>query len=107
MCATGSTDATDVSVDFTWDSANSFVALRPGSLSSIDLGSIAAGDCADAYFEVEVDRDDAAYDTARRFHITATDPVSERLAATQGYNQLESFINFPNTIFQTLSGGPT
>jgi hypothetical protein len=27
--------------------------------------------------------------------------------ATQGYNQLESFINFPNTIFQTLAVSTT
>ena len=27
--------------------------------------------------------------------------------ATQGYNQLESFINFPNTIFQILSVSTT
>jgi uncharacterized repeat protein (TIGR01451 family) len=160
VCATGSTDATDVTVNFVWDSANVFVALRPGSLSTINLGSIAAGSCDDAYFEVEVDRTASAFDTTRRYHITASDGGSGATAstptprelyvehlisqnrngitsiklngvaipaggsmslvvgntydielagytATQGYNQLESFINFPNTIFQTLAVSTT
>jgi uncharacterized repeat protein (TIGR01451 family) len=64
---------TNVSVTFVWDSANAFVDTRPGSLTTIVLPSIAAGGCADAYFEVEVDRDPAAFDTTRRYHIEATD----------------------------------
>ena len=125
-------------------------------MSSVPLGSIANGSCSDAYFEVEVDRGIAPYDTTRRYHITATDSVSgatgsspqprelyvEHLisqnrnsvtdiklngvsvpaggsmtlmvgntytislyggTATQGYEQFEAFINFPNTIFQILS----
>ncbi|HEY6928964.1 MAG TPA: hypothetical protein VJA66_04730, partial [Thermoanaerobaculia bacterium] len=144
----------NVSVVWSWDSANANINLRPGSLSSITLSSIAAGACADAYFEAEVTQVPAAYNTTRRFHVTATDlsgSVSsptprelyvERLisqnrnsttgvkldgvsipaggtmdlvvgntytieldgaTATQGYEQLEEFISFPNTIFQILS----
>ncbi len=160
VCATGSTTAGAVTAAFVWDSSNPLIALRPGSLATIDLGSISAGSCADAYFEVEVTRTAAAYDTTRSYHITATDAVSgatgttprprelyvEHLisqsrngitsiklngvsipaggsmtlvvgntytielagyTATQGYNQLESFINFPNTIFQTLAVSTT
>jgi uncharacterized repeat protein (TIGR01451 family) len=160
VCATGSTTAGAVTAVFVWDSSNPLIALRPGSLATIDLGSISAGSCADAYFEVEVTRTAAAYDTTRRYHITATDSVSGATAstpqprelyveylisqsrngitsiklngvsipaggsmtlvvgntytielagytATQGYNQLESFINFPNTIFQTLAVSTT
>ena len=149
---------TNVSVNYVWDSANAFVDLRTGSLSTINIASIGAGGCEDAYFEVEVDRNAAAYDTTRRYHITATDgsgtvstatprevyiehlisqnrnSISDVLygpdtlsltsvpaggsmnlvvgetyvirlvggTATQGYNQFEAFINFPNTIFQIL-----
>jgi uncharacterized repeat protein (TIGR01451 family) len=160
VCATGSTTAGAVTATFVWDSSNPFIALRPGSLATIDLGSISAGTCADAYFEVEVTRTAAAYDTTRSYHITAADSVSGATAttpqprelyvehlisqsrngitsiklngvsipaggsmtlvvgntytielagytATQGYNQLESFINFPNTIFQTLAVSTT
>jgi hypothetical protein len=158
--AAGSSTAGAVTATFSWDSSNPYVQLRPGSLATIDLGSIAAGSCADAYFEVEVDRTAAAYDTTRSYHITATDSLSGATAATpqprelyvehlisqsrngitsiklngtsipaggnmtlvvgntytielagytatQGYNQLESFINFPNTIFQTLAVSTT
>jgi uncharacterized repeat protein (TIGR01451 family) len=153
---------TNVSVNFVFDTANAFVNLRAGSLSSIVIPSIGAGQCKDAYFEVDVTQTAAAFDTTRRFHITATDvsgsvstPVPRELyvehlisqnrnsitdvkfgpagcggsntctsvapggsmnlvvgntydiqllggTATQGYNQFEAFINFPNTIFQIL-----
>src|SRR6266545_2812544 len=149
---------TNVTVNFVFDSANPNINLRPGSLSQITIASLAAGDCSDAYFEVEVTQVAAAYDTKRRYHVTATDasgtvstPTPRELyvehlisqsrngitamklngssipaggamnllvgntytieldgfTATQGYNQLESFINFPNTIFQILSVSTT
>ena len=156
VCNTGVTGFGNVTAVFAWDSVNANINLRTGSLNPITLGTIAAGACADAYFEVEINKTAAAFGTARRFHITATDSVSlatggtplgrelfvERLisqnrngvdsiklngtaipaggamtlvvgntynielaahTATQGYNQLEGFINFPNTIFQTLA----
>ncbi|MEP7132216.1 MAG: hypothetical protein ABI914_03565, partial [Acidobacteriota bacterium] len=150
--------AAGVSVLWVWDSANPNVNLRPGSLAAIPIPSIAAGACADAYFEVEVTQVPAAYDTARRYHVTATDfsgtassPTPRELyvehlisqnrnsttgvklngvpipaggsmnlvvgntytieldgtTATQGYEQLESFISFPNTVFQILSVSTT
>jgi uncharacterized repeat protein (TIGR01451 family) len=154
---------TNVGVSFVWDSANAFVDLRAGSLSAITIPSIGAGNCADAYFEVSVVRNAAAFDTVRRYHITATDvsgtastttprelyvehlisqnrnsitdvkfgtsipsllsvPAGGAMnlavgntyviqllggTATQGYNQFEAFINFPNTIFQILSVSTT
>ncbi|MCA1610500.1 MAG: hypothetical protein LC780_06495, partial [Acidobacteria bacterium] len=149
---------TGVAVVWSWDSANPNINLRPGSLSTITIPSIAAGACADAYFEVEVTKVPAAFDTTRRYHITATDftgsatsptprelyvehlisqnrnsttgvklngvsvPAGGSMAlvvgntytieldgatATQGYEQLEEFINFPNTVFQILSVSTT
>ena len=150
---------TNVAVNFVFDSANPNINLRAGSLSTINFASIGAGNCADAYFEVDVTQTAAAYNTARRYHITATDfsgtsstPVPRELfvehlisqsrnsitdvkfgpnlgsltsvpaggsmnlivgntyviqllggTATQGYEQFEAFINFPNTVFQILS----
>src|SRR6266496_455268 len=149
---------TTVSVDWLWDSANANVNLRPGSLATITIPSLAAGTCADAYFEVEINQVPAAYDTTRRYHIAATNgsgtastPVPRELyvehlisqsrnaitgvkldgtsipaggsltlvvgntyaieldggTATQGYNQFEAFVNFPNTIFQVISVSTT
>src|ERR1051326_7970507 len=142
VCSDAAT--TNVGVNFVFDSANANVNLRAGSLSSVVLPSIGAGQWA------------PASDTAPRYHITATDvsgtastPTPRELyvehlisqnrnsvtdvkvgpvggpytsvpaggsmslvvggtydiqllggTATQGYNQFEEFINFPNTIFQ-------
>jgi large repetitive protein len=161
ICSSVST--TNVAVNFVWDSANAFVDLRAGSFTTITIPSIAAGQCQDAYFEVSVVKTAAAFDTTRRYHITATDlsgtvstPLARELyvehlisqnrnsitdvkygpdpftltsvasggsmnlvvgntyaiqllggTATQGYNQFEAFINFPNTIFQVLSVATT
>jgi uncharacterized repeat protein (TIGR01451 family) len=150
---------TNVSVTFTFDTANAFVNLRAGSLSTIVIPAIGAGQCKDAYFEVDVTQTAAAFDSTRRYHITPTDvsgsvttPTPRELyvehlisqnrnsitdvkfgplgcgvantctsvapggamnlvvgnsydiqllggTATQGYNQFEAFIAFPNTIF--------
>jgi uncharacterized repeat protein (TIGR01451 family) len=165
ICSSAAT--TNVSVTFAFDTANPFVNLRAGSLSTVVIPAIGAGQCKDAYFEVDVTQTAAAFDTARRFHITATDvsgsvttvtprelyvehlisqnrnsvtdvkygPAGCGVAntctsvaaggsmnlvvgssydiqlvggtATQGYNQFEAFINFPNTIFQIQSVATT
>src|SRR5207247_7311549 len=52
---------------------NANVNLRTGSPSTLMIPAIGAGNCADAYFEVDVTQVPAAYDTTRRYHITATD----------------------------------
>ena len=63
----------NVAASFVFDSANANINLRPGSLSTLNFASIAAGACIDAYFEVEVNQVAAAYDTTRRYHVTASD----------------------------------
>jgi LPXTG-site transpeptidase (sortase) family protein len=165
VCNTGGEVATDVTASFQWDSADPYINLRPGTLSSINLGTLNAGSCADAYFEVEVTRNSSAYNHTRRYRInvtagnvtgTVSSPTPRELfveylvsqnrnavtdvqygtsvatlasvpaggtmtlmvgniyyirlvgyTATQGYEQLESFINIPNTIFQVLSVSTT
>ncbi|MEO5626084.1 MAG: hypothetical protein ABIQ70_08775 [Dokdonella sp.] len=64
---------TNVTANFVFDNTNANVNLRAGSLSSLNFATIGAGSCADAYFEVEVTQVAAAYDTTRRYHITAND----------------------------------
>jgi uncharacterized repeat protein (TIGR01451 family) len=168
VCNTGDTAAANVISSFVWDSANSNVNLRPGTLTAFSgtnaFPSLAVGSCTDFYYEVEVTRNAAAYNTTRRYHITAsadglgtfssttpreifvehlisqsrngvtdiqlsTDgttftsvPAGGTMTlvkdntywikvvggtATNGYNQLESFINLPNTIFQVQSVNST
>jgi LPXTG-site transpeptidase (sortase) family protein len=164
VCNTGDAVATNLTSNFVWDSADPYINLRPGSLSTISVPSLSIGACTDLYYEVTVTRDPAAYDNTRRYHIAATadtlgvvsTPTPRELyvehlisqnrntvsdvkyattlagltsvpnggtmslavgntyyiqlvgaTATQGYEQIESFINFPNTVFQVLSVNTT
>lgn len=162
VCNSGDAAAANVTSAFLWNSANPNVALRPGTLANYDahrVPSLAPAACHDFYYEIEVTRTAAAYDTTRRYHITTTAdglPTSstptpreiyvEHLVsqarnhvldlrldgssvpdggtmtllvgrtytielvastATNGYEQLESFVGFPNTIFQVLSVSTT
>ncbi|HJQ14328.1 MAG TPA: hypothetical protein VJ830_06220, partial [Anaerolineales bacterium] len=162
--STANETLTGVTATLVWDSANAFINIRPGTNTNLSVSSLATGACTDFYFEIEVTRTAAAYDTTRRYHITVdsneTSPIStptsrelyvEHLisqnrntvsdvqygtsvgsltsvanagtmsllvgqtyfirlvgaTATQGYEQIESFINIPNTIFQVLSVNTT
>ncbi|MGR9106062.1 MAG: beta strand repeat-containing protein [Gammaproteobacteria bacterium] len=156
-------DTTNVDVSLNFVSANAFINTRPGSLNTLNFASISGGNCVDAYFEVEVTRNPAAFDTTRAYRIDAVDatgtyssPTPRELyvehlvsqnrnsvtgirygsdpgnltavppggslnlvvgntytieltggTATQGYEQIEAFINFTNTIFQILSVSTT
>lgn len=152
VCNVGTDPADNVAVDFAWESANSYVDLAgPATLGT---PVIAAGDCADFYFNVVLSRDSAAFDTVRSYRIDATadglgtistatpreifverlvsqnrntidsitgpggigDPPATTVivgqsytyklfssTATQGYEQLEVFLDFPNIIFEVLS----
>ncbi len=167
VCNTGSEAATNVVSSFVWDLPDSFIILRPGSLTEYTaanghaVASLGIGACTDFYYEVQLSRDASAYNHVARYHITAsadngaqvstptpreifiehlisqsrnsTSSVEYRQSgapgyanvvaggtmtlivgntydirltgstATNGYDQIESFINFPNTIFQINS----
>jgi uncharacterized repeat protein (TIGR01451 family) len=166
VCNTSGAPASNIQANFVWDSANAYINLRPGTNSSLTFaGPLANGACTDFYFEVEVTRTPAAYNTTRNYEIdvtangglTGASPTPRQLfvehlisqsrnavldmqfrpsgvgayqsvpngggmtlllggtydiklvatTATQGYEQLESFINFPNTIFQIQSVSTT
>lgn len=64
-----------VSSAFYWDSSDPYINLRPGSKTSYtgaDAINLAAGNCTDFYYEVEITRTSAAYNHTRRYHITAS-----------------------------------
>jgi len=153
------TVGTNITASLVWDSANPYINIRPGTSDTLTYPSLNPGQCTDFYFEVEVTRTAAAFNTTRRYHIevTSTDapgqvfssPVPRELfverlisqsrnsvtnirvssdgasytnvanggtmtlyvgntywiqligdTATSGYEQIESFINFPNTVFR-------
>ena len=70
VCNIGATTETNVTATFVWDSANSLVNLSSSNTFTVD--EILSGECHDFYFQVEVTRDSAAYDTTREFHIEVT-----------------------------------
>ncbi|MGE4072800.1 MAG: C25 family cysteine peptidase [Lysobacterales bacterium] len=85
VCAVGAASSGSVSATFAFQTGGTnngdtgcagpapCVTVRTGSLSTVPLGTLAAGACADAYFEVEVKKEAAAFDRARRYTITASD----------------------------------
>lgn len=163
----GGTAGSTATATFSWDGGGSddgtYIYLRPGSNSTVEIKYVATVStdpqypqaCADAFFEVEVKKDSNAFDQTRRYHITAdglTTPTPREIyvehlvsqarngitkmefgeslgsmadvanggsmdlvkgntyfirmtgfTATSGYEQLESFVSFPNTIFQVLA----
>jgi uncharacterized repeat protein (TIGR01451 family) len=150
ICNTGDAAASNVVATFVWDTAATYVNLQPGSGSTRTLGSLASGACTNAYFNIEITRNTNAYDTARRFHISATADglgtvstptpreiyvehlisqnrnavigitgpstvyvgntytyVVDSSTATQGYEQLSSFLNWPGAIFEVQSVSAT
>ncbi|HYC62323.1 MAG TPA: hypothetical protein VEK79_22415, partial [Thermoanaerobaculia bacterium] len=98
---------TNVSVSFVWDSVNANINLRGGSLSTVILPSISAGGCADAYFEAEVTQTPAAFDTTRRYHITATDFSGTVSTATPRELYVEHLISQSRNSITTVEYGPT
>src|SRR5215471_3231291 len=73
VCNTGGSAVTNLTANFIWDSANAFIDLTtPPGTSTLSLASLGAGACTDFYFQITVSRNNAAYDTARRYHITVS-----------------------------------
>src|SRR5437660_11423097 len=144
VCNTGGAAVSNVVGTFVWDSANVYINLSGNN--PITFTSLNAGACTDFYFQVTITRTSLAYDTARRYHITASatgfsavsTPTPRELyvehlvsqnrnsvlsisgpttvyvgqtyqytvnasTATQGYEQLEAFLNLSNVIFQVTN----
>ncbi|MBI5156899.1 MAG: hypothetical protein HZA58_02665, partial [Acidimicrobiia bacterium] len=72
VCNSGDAPSTSTSVAFVWDSVNPYIDIQSGTSSVRTLGTLAAGDCRDVTFTVEIARDPAAYTTSRRYHVEAT-----------------------------------
>ena len=108
VCNTGGTTLDNVVATFIWDSANIYINLTEGN--TLSTRSLAPGACVNKFFNVTVTRNNAAYNTARRFHITATadgtgtvstptprELFIERLVS-QGRNDIRSIIG-PTTVY--------
>ncbi|HEX7317416.1 MAG TPA: hypothetical protein VF297_26185 [Pyrinomonadaceae bacterium] len=144
VCNTSGTTLNNVVGNFFWDSTNIYVNLSGSATGRARF--LASGACVDFYYPVAVTRTSAAYNTTRRYHMTAsadavaavstptprelyveklisqgrntvtsiTGPSSVTVGgvyqytliastATQGYEQLEAFLDLPNVVFQVVS----
>lgn len=74
VCNTGDAVAYNIKSTFNWTSAATYIGLRSGSATSYtaDGVNLSPGSCYDFYYEVEITRNSAAYDTTRRYNISAT-----------------------------------
>jgi uncharacterized repeat protein (TIGR01451 family) len=144
VCNTSGATLNNVVGNFVWDSSNFYIDLSGSATNR--ARTLAAGACIDFYYPVAVARTDLAYNTTRRYHMTAsadgvaavstptprelyvehlisqgrntvtsiTGPSSVSVGqtyqytlvastATQGYEQLEAFLDLPNVVFQVVS----
>ena len=74
VCNTGDAVAYNIKSTFNWTSAATYIGLRSGSATSYtaDGVNLTPGSCYDFYYEVEITRNSAAYDTTRHYNISAT-----------------------------------
>lgn len=75
VCNTGDATATNIVVRFFFDSTptpSTYINLQPGSPDTLNFASLDPGSCLDAYFNIEITRSTAAWNTYSRYHITAT-----------------------------------
>ena len=70
VCNAGSSAATNTTATFTWDSTNQYISLLESP--QISVGTLAAGSCTDVYWTAVVARNSAAYDTARKYHVSVS-----------------------------------
>ena len=73
ICADALGSNGTITSSLVWDNANANINVRPGSDSTLSFAALAANACVDAYYEVEVTAVPAAFDTTRRYRITAGD----------------------------------
>ncbi|HSO23109.1 MAG TPA: hypothetical protein VLT81_09375, partial [Chondromyces sp.] len=77
VCAVGAPSAGPITVDFLWPDGNGgadpYINTRPGSLTTLGFAALNAGECVDAYFELQLTRSASAFGNSREYYIEATD----------------------------------
>jgi hypothetical protein len=110
VCSDVSTGANDVIATFAFEPGGSpHINLRGGSANPINLGPMGINECRDAYFEAEITRTAAAYDTTRLYTITAVEdnvPANTVTTPTPRELYVERLISQNRNSIQTVSFGP-
>ena len=99
---------TNLDITMSWQSTNTNIDFRAGSLSTVSVASLAAGACTDAYFEIEVNQVAAAFDTTREYVITATEGGGGSVSTPQPRElYVEYLISQNRNAIQNVAYGPT
>lgn len=106
ICNTGSTAATNVATSFSWDSANANISLVEAAGRTV--GTLAAGACKDVYYTAQITRTSAAYDTARRYHVSVSaDTLPTISTPTPRELYVEKLVSQNRNAFISMTGPTT
>lgn len=90
ICATNGTE-TNVNAVLKWDTATAYIDYQPNSLGTVAnpivLSSVDTS-CSDAYFNVQVQRNDLARETSREYHVEVTSDQTATPVSTPRPRQL-------------------
>ena len=97
--------ANNVTGTLVWDTGGTATAFeiyeRPGTDLALSVTTLAAGACADFYYEVEVSRTFEPYDKTRRYHIEVT---STETGTTKYYSDVPRELYVEHLISQNRNG---
>lgn len=103
---TGGTAITNLTINFVWDSTNANVNLD--GVSTINAGTTGAGVSRDFYFLVRITRINAAYNSKRGYHITASgDSVASVSTPTPRELYVEKLVSQNRNSVTSITGPST
>lgn len=119
-CNRGDQTAINVVSSLTWESANQYIDLSPGTAGTVNIGDLAVNQCFDSYYNVEVDRNDLARNTSKDYEVsftatgipTVTTPIEAGATrssiyvedlVSQNRNSIDSLVG-PTTVYQRKGG---
>ncbi len=108
VCNTSGAAVNNVVSKFVWDSTNIYLNIDAGATDTQTLPVLAAGACADFYYDIAVTRTPSAYNTTRGFHITvAGDGAALVSTPTPRELYVEKLISQNRNTVQSISGPST
>jgi uncharacterized repeat protein (TIGR01451 family) len=106
VCNTSGAALNNVVSNLIWDSSNIYINLTGGSTLSARV--LAAGACTDFYYDVTITRTSSAYNTTRRYHITATaDGVGTVSTPTPREVYVEKLVSQSRNTIRGITGPTT
>lgn len=102
VCNTSGSAATNVEADWEWTTANALVSLDGDTNRKI--GTIAANSCVQVYWTVKVTRDEAAYDTSRKYRVSVKDDAAANATTPELLVYVEHLISQNRNVVDGVTG---